>query len=147
MRILWISAAVRVLYLACRFLEHDTTGDATQRSMLDKGSRNGQAKWNIRSDTALRRESVGLVTNYRVRNGEAWRCLYPAGILTCMWYRMPLWIKLETEHPIMSYIIDLEQPREGWRCHDGIYMPMYEKIRIIRNMVYIKRTLCKCANI
>ena len=48
---------------------------------------------------------------------------------------MPLWVKLETEHPIMSYRIDLEQARECWRCHDGLSMPMYEKMQIIRNMV------------
>ena len=38
---------------------------------------------------------------------------------------MPLWIKLETKSPIMSPRLDLDQAREGSRCHDGLSVPMY----------------------
>ena len=95
---------------------------------MDGGSRKGQAKWNIRYENGSRIKSVGVVPNYRVRDGEAWRCLYPAGIPTRAWYRMPLWIKIETEPPVMSSIIDLVKDREGWSFHDGISTPMYEKM-------------------
>ena len=71
---------------------------------------------------------MGAVVNYIVRDGEAWRCLDPAGIPYCAWYRMPLWIKLEMEPPIIYSRIDLAQDSKGWRCHHGIYTPMYEKM-------------------
>ena len=79
------------------------------------GYRKGQAKWNIISETGSQRDYVGFVANSRVRDGEAWRCLDPVGIPDCAWYRMPLWIKQDTEPPIMSYRIYLAQAREGWR--------------------------------
>ena len=63
---------------------------------MDGGSRKVQAKWNKISKTGSQRESVGVVANYRVRDGEACRCLYPEGIPAHVWYRMPLWIKLYT---------------------------------------------------
>ena len=88
------------------------------------GSIKGQAECKISSETGSRRDPVRVVANSRVRYSEAWRCLDPVGIPACTWYRMPLWIKLETEPPIMSSIIDLTQYREGWRCHDGLSMPM-----------------------
>ena len=95
---------------------------------MDGGSRKGQAKWNIRSENGSRRESVGVVANSRVRDGEAWRCLDPAGIPYCAWYRKSMYIKLEMEPPMMSSRIDLAQDREGWRCHDGISTSMHENI-------------------
>ena len=76
---------------------------------MDGGYRKGQARWNIISETGSRRESVGVVANSRVIDGEAWRFLDPAVIPDCAWYRMPLWIKLETEPPIMSSRIYLVQ--------------------------------------
>ena len=78
---------------------------------MDGGSRKGQARCNISSDNGSRIESVVVVANSRVRDGEAWRCLYPAGISAYKCYRMPLWVKLETEPPIMSSRIDLAQTR------------------------------------
>ena len=66
--------------------------------------------------------------NYRVRDGEDWRCLDTAVIPTCAWYKMALWIKLETEPSISSSVIYLVQARDGWRFHDGISTPMYEKM-------------------
>ena len=95
---------------------------------MDGGSRKDQAKCNTISETVLRRISVGVVANYRLIDGEAWRCLDPVGIPDCAWYRMPLWIKIEVEPQIMSSRIDLAQAREGWRCHDRISTPMYEKM-------------------
>ena len=92
------------------------------------GSRKGQARWNISSENGYQRELVGVVENSRVRDGEAWRCLDPAGIFARAWYRMPLWIKLETEPSISSSVIYLVQARDGWRFHDGISTPMYEKM-------------------
>ena len=71
---------------------------------------------------------MGVLTNYKVRDGEFWMCLYPAVISACAWYRMPLWINLETEPPIISSRIDLAQAREGWRCHDGLSTPRHENI-------------------
>ena len=68
---------------------------------------------------------VVVVANFRVIDGEAWRYLDPLGIPACVWYRMPLWIKLETEPPVMSSRIYFAQATEGWRCHDGLYTPMY----------------------
>ena len=59
------------------------------------GSRKVQAKWNIRSDTSLQRESVGVLANSRVRYGDYWRCLDPVGIPTCSWYRLPHWNKID----------------------------------------------------
>ena len=41
---------------------------------------------------------------------------------------MPMWIKIETETPMMPSILDLEKDREYWRCHDGVSTPMYEKM-------------------
>ena len=67
-----------------------------------------------------------FVANYRVRDGEDWRCLDTAVIPTCAWYKMALWIKLETEPPIMSSRIDLAQAREFWRCHDRLSTPIYD---------------------
>ena len=94
---------------------------------MGRGSRKGQARWNISLDTGLQRELVGFVANSKVRGGEAWRCLDPAGIPASTWYKMPMWINIETEPPIMSSGIDLAKTRGGWRCHDGISTPMYEK--------------------
>ena len=48
-----------------------------------------------------------------MRDGEALRCLDPVGISSLEWYKMPLWIKLDTKTPIMSYRTDLDQSREG----------------------------------
>ena len=87
MQILWISAEVRELTSARSLPYHDIARAATQRSVMDIGSRKGQEIWNIISETGLRRESVGFAANYRVREGEAWRCLYPAVIRTLTWYR------------------------------------------------------------
>ena len=95
---------------------------------MDGGSRKGQTKWNISSETGLQRESVGVVDNYIVRYGEVWRCLYPSGIPAYAWYRMPLWIELETEPLITSSIIDLAQAREAWRFHDRLSTPMHQKM-------------------
>ena len=100
-----------------------------------RGSRKGQGKWNIILETGLKRESVGISSNSRMRDREACRCLYPAGIPACAWYRMTLWIILDTEPPIMSSILDLEQAREGCRCCIRLSTPIYEKILIIRNMI------------
>ena len=41
---------------------------------------------------------------------------------------MPLWIKLDTEPPIMASIIDLTRAREGCRYNDGLSTPMYGNI-------------------
>ena len=41
--------------------------------------------------------------------------------------KMPLWINLDIEPPMMSSILDLAQAREGCRCHDGLSTPMYWK--------------------
>ena len=95
---------------------------------MDGGSRKGQMRWNVILGIDLRRDLMRVAANYRVRGGEAWRCLYPEGIPAYSWYSMPLWVNLDTEPPIMPSILDLVQPREGWRCHDGLSMPMYEKI-------------------
>ena len=91
------------------------------------------------------REEIRVLfyTNFRVRDREDWRCLYPAGIPSRVRYRMPLWIKLETEPPITPSRLDSEQAREGCRCHDRLSMPMYKKILIIRNRIQFKRELCK----
>ena len=78
---------------------------------MDGGSRKGQAEWNIIPETALRRDSVVCSTNYIVRYREDWRCLDPAGIPSCVWYMTPLWIKLETETPIICSRLDLAQSR------------------------------------
>ena len=102
---------------------------------MDRGSRKGKVKWNISSETGLQRKSMVVVANYKMRDDEAWRCLDPAGIPTCAWYGMPLWINLETEPPIISSRIYLEQASEGWRFHDRLSTPMYEKMLIIRNGV------------
>ena len=80
-----------------------------------------------------------VVQNSRVRDGEAWSCLDPAGITDRAWYSMPLWINIDTEPPIISDRKDLVQAREVWRCHDGLSTPMYENMWVIRNRVYIKR--------
>ena len=80
---------------------------------MDGGSRKGQARWNIISETGSRRESVVIVANSIVRDSEACILLDPAGIPTRAWYRMTLWIKLETEPPIMYSRICLAQAREG----------------------------------
>ena len=102
---------------------------------MDVESRKGQEKWNIFPETGLRRDSVVFSTNSSVRDGEAWRCLDPAGIPSRVWYRMPLWIKLETEPPIMSSRLYLEEARKGCRCHDSISTSVYEKMLIIRNRI------------
>ena len=102
---------------------------------MDVESRKGQEKWNIFPETGLRRDSVVFSTNSSVRDGEAWRCLDPAGIPSRVWYRMPLWIKLETEPPIMSSILYPKQAREGCRCNYRLSTPMYEKMLIIRNII------------
>ena len=96
--------------------------------MIDGGSIKGQAKWNIIYDAGSLRESMGDVSNCRVRGGETWSCLDPAGIPARAWYRIPLRIKLDTEPPITYFIIDLAQAREVWRFHDGLSTPMYEKM-------------------
>ena len=95
---------------------------------MNGGSRKGQEKWNISSQTGSQRNSVVVVTNYRVRDSEACRCLYPAGIPARAWYSIPLCIKLDTEPPIMSSVIDLAQAMEGWRGHGRLSTPMYEKV-------------------
>ena len=95
---------------------------------MDGGFRKGKAKWNRGSKNGPQRESVGIVPKSKVRDGESWRCLYPAGIPDRAWYRMLLWIKLDTKAPIMSSMIDLAQAREGWRFHDSLSMHMYEKM-------------------
>ena len=77
------------------------TGDATQRTVMGGGYRKGQTRWNISSDTISQRELVGFAKNSILRDCEAWKCLYPAGIPSRACYRMPLWIKLDTEPPIM----------------------------------------------
>ena len=71
-------------------------GADMQRSVMDGGSRKGQAGWNISSETGLRRESVGVVENSRVRDIKSCRCLALVGIPACARYSIPLWIKLET---------------------------------------------------
>ena len=68
---------------------------------------------------------MGVVANSKVRDSEAWRCLDPTGIPAHTWYRMPLWIKLEMQPPMISSRIDLAQAREGQRCHVRISTPMY----------------------
>ena len=95
---------------------------------MDGGSRKGQEKWNIIPKTGSRRKSVGIFANSRVRDGDAWRCLYPVGIPACACYRTPMWIKLDTEQPIMPSRLDLAQARECWRFHGGVSTPMYENI-------------------
>ena len=102
---------------------------------MDGGSRKGQAKWNIISETVLRRYLVLFAKYSRVRDGGAWRFLDPMVITANAWYRTTLWINLETKTPIVSSRLDLAQDREGCRCHDRISMPMYEKMSIIRNMI------------
>ena len=102
---------------------------------MDGGSRKGQEKWNIISETGIRRYLVLFAKYSRVRDGEAWRFLDPTGIPANVWYRTTLWINLETKPPIVSSRLDLAQDREGCRCHDRISMPMYEKMLIIRNML------------
>ena len=102
---------------------------------MDTGSRKVQARWNISLETSSRRELVGFAANYRVRYGYSCRCLDPAGIPALEWYSMPLWIKLKTEPPIVSSIIDLMQAREGCRCQDKISTTMYGKMLIMRNRV------------
>ena len=129
MRILWISAAVRNLSSTRSFLYHDITGAATQISVMDGGgSRKGQANWNINYETGSRRYYVGVVANYRVRDGEAWRCLDPGGIPARAWYRRPLWTILDMEPTIMHSRIDLAQARERWRCHNELSTPMHEEM-------------------
>ena len=71
---------------------------------------------------------MGVATNSIVRDGDAWRCVDPAGIPDCAWYRMPLWVKLETEPTIVPSRLDLEQSREDWRCHYGMSTSMYENM-------------------
>ena len=95
---------------------------------MARGSRKGQARWIISSGTGVRRELVGFVTNSRVRHSEAWMCLDTVGIPACAWYKMPLWIKIDTEPLLISCIIDLAQARKGCSCHDGLSMPMYYKM-------------------
>ena len=92
------------------------------------GSIKGQGRWNISSDTGLRRYVLVIAANSRVRDGEAWRCLDSAGIPACSWYRIPLWIKLDTERSIMPYILYLAQSRKGCRCHHVMSTPMYDKM-------------------
>ena len=58
----------------------------------------------IRSETSSKREPVVFVANYKEKDGEAWRCLDSAGIHARAGYRMPLWIKLETEPQL--FLID-----------------------------------------
>ena len=103
-------------------------GAAMHISVMDRGSRKGQARWNIISETGFQRELMVVAANSRVRDGKAWRCLDPAVIPACEGYRMPLRIKLETEPPIIPYILYLAQAREVWRCWDGLSNPMYEKM-------------------
>ena len=81
--------AVRDLYSSHSLPYNDITEAATQRIMTDRGCRKGQEMWNISLETGSRRELVGVVANSRVRYGEAWRCLDPAGIPDRAWYRMP----------------------------------------------------------
>ena len=95
---------------------------------MNGGYRKGQARWNIILETGYQRELVGFAANYKVRYGEAWRCLDPAFISSLGWYTMPLWIKLETEPPIMSSILDLGQARKCCRCHDELSMRMHGKM-------------------
>ena len=82
---------------------------------MDRCTRKGQANWNIITDNGSQRELVGFATHSRVRYGEAWRCIDLGGIPARTWYRKPMWIKLETEPPIMYSISDLAQAREGFR--------------------------------
>ena len=65
--------------------------------------------------------------NSRVRDGGggSCRCLDPADIPTCTWYINPMWINIDMEPPIMTYILDLVQAREGCRCHDRLSTPVY----------------------
>ena len=70
---------------------------------------------------------MGVVVNSRLIDGEDFRCINTAGIVARAWYRMPMWIKLEIEPPIMSSRIDLVHSRESWRCHDRLSTHMYEK--------------------
>ena len=56
-----------------------------------------------------------FATNSRVREGEDWGWLYPVGIPDIALYRMPLWIKLDTESPIISSRLYLAQAGEGCR--------------------------------
>ena len=93
--------------------------------MIDGGSRKGEAKWKIIPETGFQRDSVVCSKNYIVRYRENWRCLDSAGKPSPVWYRMPMWIKLETEHPIISSRLDLAQSREGCRLHDRLSTPMY----------------------
>ena len=79
-------------------------------------------------ETGYQRELVGFAAKYRMSDGEAWRYLDPAGITSLECYKMPLWIKLDTEPPIMSSILDLEQARKYFRCHDELSMPIYGKM-------------------
>ena len=95
---------------------------------MDRGSIKGQVRWNIISENGLQIDPVVVVANSILRYSEAWRCLDLAGIPVCEWYKMALWIKLETEPLIMYSIIDLAQAREGWRCHDRLSTPMYENM-------------------
>ena len=95
---------------------------------MNGGFRKGQVKWKIILETGLQRYLIVCSKNYRVRDRYYWRFLYPAGILSRVWYSIPLWIKLETEPPIMSSILDLAQDREVCRCHGRLSSPMYEKI-------------------
>ena len=95
---------------------------------MNGGSRKCQARWNIISETGSQKYLVVFAANYRVRDGEDWKCLDPAGIPAHAWYRMPPWVKLETEPPITSSRLYLAQSREGFRCHDGISTPMYKKM-------------------
>ena len=76
-------------------------------------------------DTGLQRELVGFVANSKVRDGEAWRCLDSTGIPAIAWYRMPLWIKLKMEPPIIYSRLDLEKDREGCRFRDVLSKPIY----------------------
>ena len=60
---------VRDINSARSFPQHDITGASTQRSVVDGVSRKGQARCNISSETGSRRELVGVVKDYRVRDG------------------------------------------------------------------------------
>ena len=102
---------------------------------MDGGSRKGQTKWNISSETGLQRKSMGVVANYKMIDGEAWRCLDPAGIPYCAWYRKSMYIKLEMEPTMMSSRIDLAQARDGCRCHASLSTPIYKNMLVVRNRV------------
>ena len=103
--------------------------------MVDEGSIKIQARWNISLETDLQREPVVFAANFRVRDGEAWRCLDPAGIPYCAWYRKSMYIKLEMEPPMMSSRIDLAQDRDGCRCHASLSTPIYKNMLVVRNRV------------